>query len=82
MSAILRPTIYKQETVDLSTRMSIMSSYQVFYNTLLSLRVIAFPHKIALRYSPRDKVTHNAGTGCATVHNIHSVLHKNSKQNR
>ena len=81
-SAIIRPTIYKQETADLNTRMSIMSSYQVLCDTLISLRVPAFPHTTALRYSPRDKITHNAGTGRATVNNIHSVLHKNSKQNR
>ena len=33
-----------------STRLSRVSSYHVF-NTLLSLRVTAFPHKIAQRYS-------------------------------
>jgi len=82
ISAILRPIIYKQETADVSTRMSSISSYQVFCNTLFSLRVTAFPHKSALRYSPRDKITHNAGKGCATVNNIQPGLHKNSKQNR
>jgi len=61
ISAILRPTIYKQDPADVSMRMSRISSYQVFYNTLFSLRVTAFPHKSALRSPPRDKITHNAG---------------------